>query len=210
MTETTSPMTAEQIRDRADEIAPLDFDQQGPVTAREVARWMAYNAQRRWTRNLSRYFEGRGAARDWAFCESISAMCSEFAALHALMALAEVDTVTADRLATQIRDAWDDGQMVGELLYEHEEALGINPEEISRLEEAWQQLPEVQAPAVADVTAYHAGFRSLLPAERLAVSVATAQAGRGDSVPPNTATALLLILKRLTGDDTQERTEEGQ
>ncbi len=37
----------------------------------------------------------------------------------------------------------------------------------------------------------------LLPAEKLALTVASAQADRGDSVPPNTATALLLTIDRL-------------
>jgi hypothetical protein len=40
----------------------------------------------------------------------------------------------------------------------------------------------------------------LLPAEKLARTVATAQVQRGDSVPPNTAGALLLAIERLTGE----------
>lgn len=37
----------------------------------------------------------------------------------------------------------------------------------------------------------------LEPAERLALDVASAQAKRGDSVPPNTATMLIIAIERL-------------
>jgi hypothetical protein len=80
-----------------------------------------------------------------AFYASVDAMCSEFAALHLLMKLSEIDTGTADRLATEIRNAWDAGDLIGELLYEHAHALGVDGEEVARIEDAWQQLPEVVA-----------------------------------------------------------------
>lgn len=149
-TETTAPMTAEQITARGNEIAPLDFGQQEPVAAAEVARWLAYHAQRRWTRNLSRYFDGNDPATRRAFHESVGAMYSEFAALHLLMVLSAADEAKADEAATRIRDAWDDGGLIGELLYEHEQALGIDPEEVTRLEEAWQALPGTAVPAAPE------------------------------------------------------------
>lgn len=37
----------------------------------------------------------------------------------------------------------------------------------------------------------------LLPAERMVYTVAKAQAERGDSVPPNTVTVLLLAIQRM-------------
>lgn len=37
----------------------------------------------------------------------------------------------------------------------------------------------------------------LQPAEKMAVTVATAQTRRGESVPPNTATVLLMTIDRL-------------
>lgn len=63
---------------------------------------------------------------------------------------------------------------------------------------------------LADATAPHSGYRQLLPEERLAVSMASAQLARGENPPVNTTAMLLLTLQRLTGDGTQERTEEGQ
>lgn len=40
---------------------------------------------------------------------------------------------------------------------------------------------------------------TLLPAESMALTVARAQTERGEAVPPNTATVLVLALNRLTG-----------
>jgi len=41
-------------------------------------------------------------------------------------------------------------------------------------------------------------YQALLePAEKLALTVASAQAGRGDSVPPNTAAVLVVATERL-------------
>lgn len=147
-TETTEPMTWPQIRKRLDEIAPDPADTghaDEHDIARIVARAIAVTAQRRWVRNLSDYFGGgdRVAQREWQ--ESIATLCAEFAALHLLMGLIEANPERARVLAARIRDAWDDGGMIGELLWEHLEALGIDGNEIARLEEAWQALPEVQA-----------------------------------------------------------------
>jgi hypothetical protein len=52
-------------------------------------------------------------------------MCAEFAAAHALLALAEQDTVSPEDegssafTAAQIRDAIEDGGEIGPWLYEH-------------------------------------------------------------------------------------------
>ena len=42
-----------------------------------------------------------------------------FAASHALFALSDLDPDFADRVAREIRDAWEDGAGVGEWLWEH-------------------------------------------------------------------------------------------
>lgn len=40
-------------------------------------------------------------------------------------------------------------------------------------------------------------WATLFPAEKMALTVAVAQVGRGDEVPPNTTAALVFALKRL-------------
>ena len=140
MSTTEAPMTWPQIRDALEAIAPT-VTEDGPVDARALARTMAVSAQRRWNRNLSRYFAGQDEATRRLFTESVSAMCAEFAMIHLLMALMDENPVRADELATQIRDAWDDGGSIGEWLWEHEQALGIDADAVNRLEDAWQALP---------------------------------------------------------------------
>ena len=137
----TTPMTWPQIKAAIDKLAPFPPEGQ-PVTARGLARTMAVSAQRRWWRNLSSYFDARDAATQQRFSESIHAMCNEFAALHLMMAFIEADPVHADEVANQIRDAWNDGGGIGEWLWEHEQALGVDADEVNRLEDAWQALPQ--------------------------------------------------------------------
>lgn len=287
-TETSAAMTAEQIRARLREIAPYPAEnEQAPVTARVLARAWTVNAQARWTRNLSQYFDGR----DEAFHDSANLLCAEFAFIYTLMALAEENPQRADVAAETIRGALTDGGLVGELLYEHGEALGIDVPEVCRLEEAWQALPEVKAaranadlagirraaqtlaritesyrhvmetariemkqsgpheamqwilnslpdvwddpasewdgfesaqewfdrtepsyrpPAEVDLTTYNQGFRDLLPAERLAVSITSARLARGEDPLPSTTEVLLSALKRLTGEGQEQAAKEGR
>ena len=137
----TTPMTWPQIKAAIDKLAPFPSGDE-PVPARGLAKTIAVSAQRRWHRNLGGYFDGRDTASQRRFSESIHAMCDEFAALHLLMALMDENPVRADELATQIRDAWNDGGGIGEWLWEHEQALGVDADEVNRLEEAWQALPQ--------------------------------------------------------------------
>ena len=51
--------------------------------------------------------------------------------------------------------------------------------------------------ALADAGLHLCG--GLLPAEKMVLTVAKAQASRGDSVPPNTAMMLIMAIERLTG-----------
>ena len=46
-------------------------------------------------------------------------MAVQFAAAHALYALGEKSSARTALVATQIRDAWEDGGGVGEWLWEH-------------------------------------------------------------------------------------------
>jgi hypothetical protein len=145
-TETTAPRTPTQISARFREIAPYP-DKDSPEQAKALAGWLTGQAQRRWTRCLD-LIPQEGPL----YMTTISAMLSDFAALHLLMAMAEIDTGTADRLAVQIRETWDDGGEVGPLIWQHAVALGIDPAEISRLEEACHAL-EVPAKAASDPVA---------------------------------------------------------
>jgi hypothetical protein len=103
-----SETTATEIRRQLDAIAPLPED--GDVTAAQLARYMAVRASERWNRQLS----GRVPLDH----QQLSAMLAEFAAAHALGALAEADPKVGDWCAIQIRDAMEDGGSVGEWLWE--------------------------------------------------------------------------------------------
>jgi hypothetical protein len=62
---------------------------------------------------------------------------------------------------------------------------------------------------LTEATAYP-GYRQLAPAERLAVTVASAQLARGENPPVNTTAALLLTIKRLTGEGQEQAAREGK
>jgi hypothetical protein len=134
-TEETTPTTRPGIRDRLNAIAP--YPNAGtPDHARAVAKYLAVSAQRRWKYNLDIADMDSDIYR-----QSVQAMMGEFAALHLLMALIDSDPAAAERLSRKIRDAWDGGE-IGPWLWQHATALGIDPDEVSRLEEAWWALPE--------------------------------------------------------------------
>jgi hypothetical protein len=84
---------------------------------------------------------------------------------------------------------------------------------------AWQASPEAQAarkPHGADGEKMAADLASarravqLEPAERLAVTVASAQLARGENPPVNTTAALLLTIKRLTGEGQEQEARKGR
>jgi hypothetical protein len=111
---TTSPKLRE-IRGKLDEIAP--FPEGETVTAGVLARFFAVRAQERFTKMLHPAME--------VAPQQVAAMGAEFAAAHALYAIAEDDTtMPADEgrsafVAAQIRDAIDGGGDIGEWLFEH-------------------------------------------------------------------------------------------
>jgi hypothetical protein len=103
----TAATKAAAIRAKLDAIAPLPEDR--PPTAIALARHLAVRAAWRHVRQLDPRvpFDSR----------QIAAMTAEFAAAHALYALAEGGT--GDEAAAQIADAWDDGAEICEWLYRH-------------------------------------------------------------------------------------------
>ena len=107
-----------EIRRKLDAIAPLSDDPDVTVTATELARYFAVRAQERFIRVAD--------PRVPYDAQQIPLMCAEFAAAHALYALAESDgNVSADDessssfVATQIREALEDGGEIGGWLFEH-------------------------------------------------------------------------------------------
>lgn len=135
MTTTEAPKTRGEIRERLDRIAP--YPKRGTVAgftdhARTVAKYLAVSAQRRWKYNLD-----IADMNSDGYQQSVRTMMAEFAALHLLMRLRETSPGAAEIAAVQIRDAWDDGGGIGEWLWEHATTLGIDTDEVSRLEEAW-------------------------------------------------------------------------
>lgn len=146
MTAETAPMTAEQITARVAEIAP--YPAMGtPHQAEAVARWLIVNALRRWKRTMD-FPADDDAAGKRLHMMTMSAMMSDFAAAHLLVRALGSNRGLAEIWGVQIREAWDDGQRVGEWLWEHAGRLGIDPEEPGRLEEASQDLKE-DAPAAS-------------------------------------------------------------
>ena len=126
--ETGQPMTREQIRARMQEIAP--YPEWGTeVTAQSLARHLAVCAQTGWARNITPFIRD-----DQEFPPQ--QIAANFAAAHLLIALAEVDPVRANFAAAQIADAWNDGGEIGTWLFEHLTALGVDPDEIARLDTA--------------------------------------------------------------------------
>ena len=134
----TSPRLRE-IR-KLDEIAP--FPEGETVTAPDLARFFAVRAQERFTKMLHPAMS--------VDPEQVSAMGAEFAAAHALLALAETDTDTFSQetgsafVAAQIRDAIDDGGEIGEWLFEH-----LGAETSNRVAKLAGELADEQAATAA-------------------------------------------------------------
>ena len=103
-----------EIRRKLDAIAP--FPEGETVTAADLARHFAVRAQERFTKMLHPAVEVDGA--------QVAAMGAEFAAAHALLALAEDDSDTfppetgSAFVAAQIRDALEDGGEIGSWLFD--------------------------------------------------------------------------------------------
>lgn len=143
-------MTADEIRARLNEIAPPPPGLS--VTAGMLARYLAVSAQRRW-RRIDMWANWDPAAQEDS---AIQALCGEFAALHLAMALTlgpgtapDARLSRADLAARQITTAWGDFQSIGEWLWLHLRTLGIDVDEVNRLEDALQELmrPVLEAKA---------------------------------------------------------------
>lgn len=126
-------MTTETAK-RMAEIAPYPTSHE-EATAANVARCLAATAQGLFARMLDITEKPTDATM-------LGRMVAEFAVAHALIRFAEVDRDAADRAAAEIWDAWEDGGGVGEWLWDHLSAMGIDPEEISRMATA---KPETEA-----------------------------------------------------------------
>ena len=125
---TTEPlaMTAGQIEARLTEIAPPPDT---GVTAAGLARYLAVCAELGFTRNITPF------VRDDQLVPART-VCAEFAAAHALLALAEAYPDLADETARRIRDAWEDGNCLGAYLHADLTALRADPDEVARLDGA--------------------------------------------------------------------------
>jgi hypothetical protein len=126
-----------EIRAKLDAIAP--FPDGETVTAEALARYFGVRAQERFTKMLHPAVEVDPL--------QIAAMTAEFAAAHALYALAETDgnVVPADEsssaeVAAQIRDAIDDGGEVGGWLFDH-----LGKEKSGAVAALAEELAEAQA-----------------------------------------------------------------
>ena len=121
-----------EIRAELAKLAPYPED--GPVTARGLARWLAMEAQLAWARVTGMDHPVTPA--------DIGIMTGYFAGAHALLAFAEDDgrVGNADEAAVQIREAFDPPG-IGEWLWEH---LGDDAEKVAGLAE---ELAQATAPA---------------------------------------------------------------
>lgn len=136
MTETTAtPDTLEGVRDRLREIAPFPKADSADL-ARDLSRYLAVTAIRRDARCAELVLAGDvEVARDLH-----AALAGEFAALHLLEAMRRGDAHSPSAAAAQVLDAWQDGGGIGEWLWEHGQALGVDPDEVSKLAEAEARL----------------------------------------------------------------------
>lgn len=117
-------MTTETAK-RMAAIAPYPTDHE-EATAANVSRCLAATAQGLFARSLEITLPRPDAT-------TLGRMVAEFATAHALIRFAEVDRDAADRAAAEIWDAWEDGGGVGEWLWEHLTAFGIDPAEVSEM-----------------------------------------------------------------------------
>jgi hypothetical protein len=117
-----------EIRAKLDAIAP--FPEAGNVTAEALARYFGVRAQERFTKMLH--------PAGQADVTQVAAMSAEFAAAHALYALAPLQLSAL--AAAQIRDAIEDGGGIGEWLYEH-----LGKETASAVSVLAEQLADVAA-----------------------------------------------------------------
>ena len=111
VTETTPAERRKQVRARLDEIGPYPADP-GATTAAGLARRLSVRAA-----VISHQQLGPDAPFSHGQIDRLTVL---FAAAHALYALdAYAGADSADAVAREIRDAWDDGGGIGEWLWDH-------------------------------------------------------------------------------------------
>jgi hypothetical protein len=183
MTETSTPAapaTLEAIRARYRQIAP-PVEPGSPSPVWDLSRSLLLSALRGWAVTLS-----PDGAMDH---KVISAMLSDFAALHLLRHLQSADPEAAARLAREIASAWDDGGGVGERLWEHARPLGIDTDEVSALTTAEARLRVATGASEAKAGREAAArFLSLSEAHERVMFAAWIDLRRGD---PDAARQLL-------------------
>jgi len=131
----TDDTKVREISKRLDEITP--YPEHGTVTAAGLAKYLATWAQ-------VAYVTGLNPAADLPGRQAVLRMAAEFAAAHALYALADLNEGRANVVAAQIFDAWEDGGGIGEWLWEH---LRGDAEVIGRLAEELASAQAVTADA---------------------------------------------------------------
>lgn len=159
-TETAVPTTLEGIRARLREIAPYPAPDD-PAAAMKLARYMTVQGLRRNSRCLD-----TAVGPDVTLSmDAVSALQFQYAVVHLLAALGrgEAGPDSANVLSAEILGAWDDGAGIGEWLWEHAQALGIDPGEVNRLAEAEAAL-EVPLPARTDALRVLGGIVSEMSA----------------------------------------------
>lgn len=110
-----------EINRRLDDIAPYP-ERTAAATAPVLARYLAKQA-------LVTSERATAIGGDPAVAE-VRALVAEFAAAHALLALAQADPAWADRVAGEIYGAWEDGEGVHWLTWQH---LGDDAEQVALL-----------------------------------------------------------------------------
>lgn len=193
---------AQEIEARLREIAPYPAEGAEP-TAENLARYLAVCAHLGWTRNITPFIRD-----DQEIPASL--VCAQFAAARALYVL--IGTGRENAAAREIADAWDDGQMIGELLHDQLRHLGVDPEEVARLDAARLELDR-DAGACGCHTACDAAIAGLQS------SLADTLADRNDLAHLNTSQASLIrdlraalssladraeASKAITGDEADE------
>ena len=92
------------------------------ATAEGMARHMAVQAQRSYVQFVGEAGMNRDAMARFVYEWGVTFLLRE--------ALAHLGPVTADEIARNLWDAWNDGASPGEFLYEWLTEYGINPESI--------------------------------------------------------------------------------
>ena len=124
------PMAPEQARARLEEIARHHPATSTPDAVDVLARVLAVHAQAAVSRVLASMApDGPPLTR-----AMVTEAAAGFAGLHLLAALRAVPHI-AGRAAREILGGWDDGQAAAVLVAKHCRALGIDPDEVTRLEE---------------------------------------------------------------------------